>query len=282
MRALFVSASLVITIALTSVLASAADDAPVAEPTIDSVTPGILAPWTYVVVDGTDLANEDGTCDVKLGSVQAYIEDCSPGQIVAIVPWSPGADTLSVSSAGAASDSQLVSVSGDAPAADQIIAGRLHVNLVDGASIAQVLDANEVLALGAHELAAPGDYYTKGWYRVDVVEGTEIAVALSIMADPDVLYAGPVPRPIPQAEPNDPLYSSQWYLAKIDMPGAWNVSKGSGTKIAIIDTGFDASHPDLSGRLLPGWNCDGGTSVSAPNERVSSVAPATRTSAAAT
>lgn len=178
------------------------------------------------------------------------------------MPWSPAADTLSVTSAGTASDSQLVSVSSDPPAADQFIPGRLHVKLVDGASIEQVFDANEVQTLGAHELAAPGDYYTRGWYRVDVDEGAEIAVASSIIADPDVLYAGPVPRPIPQEEPNDPLYSSQWALAKIGMPSAWNVSKGSGTKIAIIDTGFDSSHPDLSGRLLPGWNCDGGTSVS--------------------
>lgn len=38
--------------------------------------------------------------------------------------------------------------------------------------------------------------------------------------------------------PNDPFYSSQWALAKISAPAAWDISTGSsGTTIAIIDTG---------------------------------------------
>lgn len=54
--------------------------------------------------------------------------------------------------------------------------------------------------------------------------------------------------------PNDPYYGSQWHLAKIDAAGAWQHTRGAGVTIAILDSGVDASHPDLRDRLVPGWN----------------------------
>ena len=54
--------------------------------------------------------------------------------------------------------------------------------------------------------------------------------------------------------PNDPLYSSQWYLATIQAPLAWNTTTGSSTPIAIIDSGAYTSHQDLAARLAGGWN----------------------------
>jgi thermitase len=51
--------------------------------------------------------------------------------------------------------------------------------------------------------------------------------------------------------PNDPFYSSQWYLPKISMPDAWSQFTGTAiVKIAVIDSGVNKSHPDLSGVLL--------------------------------
>jgi len=53
--------------------------------------------------------------------------------------------------------------------------------------------------------------------------------------------------------PNDHYLSSQWYIhtgndADIDLPEAWDVEQGGpGVVIAILDTGLDWSHPDLSG-----------------------------------
>ena len=62
--------------------------------------------------------------------------------------------------------------------------------------------------------------------------------------------------------PNDPDYGSQWYLKDFATPGslgvgieaAWDHTVGStDVVIAVIDTGGTA-HPDMTGRLLPGYD----------------------------
>jgi len=56
--------------------------------------------------------------------------------------------------------------------------------------------------------------------------------------------------------PNDALYADyQWNLPSIETEEGWNVSKGSdGVIIAVLDTGVQLNHPDLSGKLIPGTN----------------------------
>jgi serine protease len=57
-------------------------------------------------------------------------------------------------------------------------------------------------------------------------------------------------------EPNDLLYAKGnqgHYLRLVRMPAAWDSAAGLPAKtVAVIDTGVDADHPDLSGRVLPG------------------------------
>ena len=78
-------------------------------------------------------------------------------------------------------------------------------------------------------------------------------------AEPD--YLMPV-----AAVPNDPGYPSQWYHAAIHTPAAWDSTHGaSAVKVALCDTGVDATHPDLAANLaLPGYNAVDGSTNTAP------------------
>jgi len=61
--------------------------------------------------------------------------------------------------------------------------------------------------------------------------------------------------PSVQMTPNDPSYSSQWHLPKIQAPTAWLTSTGSSSiQIAILDTGVDPGHMDLYTKMVSGWN----------------------------
>jgi thermitase len=55
--------------------------------------------------------------------------------------------------------------------------------------------------------------------------------------------------------PNDPLWPSQWGPTQVNAATVWD--KGTGAQrlvVALIDSGIKASHPDLVGRIVPGWD----------------------------
>lgn len=76
-------------------------------------------------------------------------------------------------------------------------------------------------------------------------------------------YAEKVPLDRMCLTPNDPSYSSQWGLANINAPAAWNYfSTGSNVVVAIVDDAIERTHSDLSPNLwvnsaeIPGNNID--------------------------
>jgi hypothetical protein len=67
---------------------------------------------------------------------------------------------------------------------------------------------------------------------------------------------------------NDPyvLNGDEWHLAKIQAPQAWDVTAGfPNIVIALLDSGINALHPDLVGRVLPGYNFVSGLADTSDN-----------------
>lgn len=108
--------------------------------------------------------------------------------------------------------------------------------------------------------------------RATGISSADLAARLASQAD--VEYAVVDQRVRAFAVPNDPYYpaqtlpavtpaAGQWYLrtpgsdgqvASINAPAAWSITTGSASVVvAVIDTGITA-HPDLVGKLLPGYD----------------------------
>jgi subtilisin family serine protease len=82
------------------------------------------------------------------------------------------------------------------------------------------------------------------------------ALALAVTAAPAVAAAPTV---------NDPLYAQQWGPQQVRAPAAWPTSTGTGSVIAIVDSGVDLSHPDLQGQLVAGATFAGCAKASCGN-----------------
>lgn len=126
-------------------------------------------------------------------------------------------------------------------AAREFLADALDIEIDLPVSIG---DGFEILGFG-HEIS----------FRDAVtISGELVARGLVRSAEPDVMRTS-------TAVPNDPRFSEQWYLQTpgsstqgIDLPSAWDITRGSSSVVvAVIDTGR-LDHPELSGRLVDGYD----------------------------
>ncbi|MGA1843731.1 MAG: S8 family serine peptidase [bacterium] len=84
----------------------------------------------------------------------------------------------------------------------------------------------------------------------------------SLAMEPAVLYAEPNYYRHAHLVPNDPYYRYQWHLPHMFTNWAWDLARGTGVVVALLDSGVSyrnaapyALAPDLAGTLItPGWD----------------------------
>ncbi len=100
-----------------------------------------------------------------------------------------------------------------------------------------------------------------GMLSVELGSGGLAALRAELADEPRVRSVRPDPSFELRYLPNDFAFThldgnapggdfGQWNLFRSGGPRAWDFSKGAGAEVAVIDTGADGSHPDLSGRIV--------------------------------
>ncbi|KQW87275.1 peptidase S8 [Massilia sp. Root418] len=138
---------------------------------------------------------------------------------------------------------------------DDYAPGRLLVEAVAGVSdedLAQVLKAHG------------GKHRKLGQSTLHVVDLPPSASATAVLAQlkhrPEFKFVELDRRVKSTYAANDPYAGSEWHLGKMGAAIAWDKTQGAGITIAILDSGVDASHPDLQPNLVAGTNIYGGNS----------------------
>lgn len=90
--------------------------------------------------------------------------------------------------------------------------------------------------------------------RVVYAQGEDLPDAVS---DPPSAFAGSFAEKLRAGKLNATRLREQWSLEQpsdVDIDGteAWTVNTGAGAVVAVVDTGVDANHPDLRGRVDQG------------------------------
>ncbi|MBM4431772.1 MAG: hypothetical protein FJ026_15720 [Chloroflexi bacterium] len=95
--------------------------------------------------------------------------------------------------------------------------------------------------------------------RLAVPSGQEWTYIERLRQHPLIAYAEPnylvYTAGSDAVQPNDPYWSRQWNMNRIEAPAAWALSTGQpGVSVAVLDTGVDTGHPDLGASLLAGYD----------------------------
>jgi subtilisin family serine protease len=90
-------------------------------------------------------------------------------------------------------------------------------------------------------------------YVVAVPASDVDVVAARYQADPQVRHVEANKTRVSESIPSDPLYGNQWYLPRTGWDQVFGSVTPAGTaKVALLDTGVDATHPELADKVVPG------------------------------
>ncbi len=164
----------------------------------------------------------------------------------------------------------------------EYVAGQLLVKLEpvrsaqqDGMSQAEVRQNAVEALVNRYDLTLLRDAGSDELLLVEVPAGEGVLeTAARLEQDPNVVYAEPNYYIYPLSIPNDPEFDQQWNLAVSGVPVAWD-AKDSATNItvAVLDSGFDLSHPDLSGVFVSGYDFCGNSTCSSRDADVTPDGP---------
>lgn len=92
---------------------------------------------------------------------------------------------------------------------------------------------------------------TDGCYRIEFPMDFPLAAIRAALSDcPDIKVVTLNYYGILAGIPNDPLWTDQWALQKIQMPVAWDITKPNSTiLVGVMDTGLDYTHEDLGDNI---------------------------------
>ena len=130
------------------------------------------------------------------------------------------------------------------------VVGQILVQTRVGAS-----DEKLVEDLAARGCPSKGKIRGLDVHVISVPAGEEDEIAQRLSKNPNVAYAE-IDRIVKLNDfiPNDPEFESSWHLQRMNLPRAWDITRGEGIVVAVLDTGIFAGHEDLAAKLVSGWN----------------------------
>jgi hypothetical protein len=145
-----------------------------------------------------------------------------------------------------------------APPTDRgYVPGQVLIRLVPGASIQTIHDRYHTRTIEAIE--------SERVYLIDLPSNVTVEEILPVLrGDSDLQKVSPNAEiSIPEAQGRSTMsfsdgdlyrsdYTDQGAVRRIRAREAWEMSRGAQVLVAVLDTGIDPSHPDLSARIAPG------------------------------
>jgi len=92
-------------------------------------------------------------------------------------------------------------------------------------------------------------------HKIEVPENAEDALVRALSRNPSIKFAEKdMLVNTNEIIPDDARYPDEYHLQLLQAPAAWALSQGDGVVVAVLDSGVYGAHPDLSTKMVEGWN----------------------------